>query len=496
MKNNINHSKLNWGMTLAVMAMLFPCLSFAQVRIDWQYCYGAEGSDYATSVLPTENGILVLGTVSHPQNPGMVSCELENDKDTPWLIRIDDQGEILEQQCWQRYNRNNSIRIKKAKTGDNEYYMNTHEYGEVTVRKIDDGLNEIWSREIGYFGTDMVPTDDGGVILGNSYGVLDKEYGEDSLLKLDSNGNVEWRISIGMEVKEIAQTKDGGFLVGGYIWGLGESHLLKLTPDGALEWSRTYDVTPCLIRELEDGLVLANSTYFAGEGAHGQTDIWLARTDEVGNILWSHYYGGSSFDAPSAVFPNTNGGFTVFGYTSSIDGDVQSNSDGSGSEFDLWIFQVDGSGQLLWERSIGTPLYNEYVYGVAKTGEYKYVIAANMFWEETPSGDVNCPNSTEIPNSGTNYWVLHVTDTINSAGVPESSSPIEVQVFPNPAKGTVYIQGMEPVEVLVYDAIGKLVRTIQNTNEIDVGDLPKGLYVLRITDVEGVSVTKHIIVSK
>ena len=485
MKNNINHSRLSWKSVVAIFIMLFPCFSFAQVRIDWQYCYGAEGIDYATSVLPTENGILVFGTVSRPQNPGMVSCELENNRDTPWLIRIDSQGEILEQQCWQRNHPNNSIRIKKAKTGDNEYYMNTHEYGEVTIRKIDDGLNEIWSRKIGYFGTDMVPTDDGGVILGNSYGMLDKEYGEDSLLKLDCNGNAEWRISIGMEVKEIAQTMDGGFLVGGYNWNSNESHLLKLTPDGELEWSRIYDVTPTWIRELEDGFMLANSTYFAGEGAHGKTDIWLARTDEVGNILWSHFYGGSSFDAPSAIFPNTNGGFTVFGYTYSIDGDVQSNSDGSGSESDLWIFHVDGTGQLLWERSIGTPLYNEYVYGVAKTGEYKYVIAANMFWEETPSGDVNCPNSTEIPNSGTNYWVLHVTDTINSAGVHEPLAPIAVQMYPNPTKGVLYIQGIEPVEVMVYDALGQRVKSFHSTNEIPLGDLPKGLYVIKAVAESG-----------
>jgi hypothetical protein len=225
MKDNIRQSRLNWRVVVAVVALLSPFPSFAQLRIDWQYCYGVEGSDYATSVLPTENGILVFGTVSRPQNPGMVSCELENHKDTPWLIRIDSQGKILEQQCWQRYHPNESIKIKKAKTGDNEYYMNTHEYGEVTIRKIDDGLNEIWSRKIGYFGTDMVPTDDGGVILGNSYGMLDKEYGEDSLLKLDCNGNAEWRISIGMEVKEIAQTKDGGFLVGGYIWDSNESQL-------------------------------------------------------------------------------------------------------------------------------------------------------------------------------------------------------------------------------------------------------------------------------
>lgn len=497
MKKNIKHSRICCRIAAVIFVMFAPCLSFAQVRIDWQQCYGGEGDDYATSVLPMGDGFLVFGTVSHPQSPGMVSCDSENNMSTPWLIRIDNQGEILEQQCWNGgYVSSESIRIKKAKTGSNEYYINTHSYGEVTLRKIDDGLNEIWSRKIGYFGTDIVPTDDGGVILGNSYGHLGKDYEYDSLLKLDSDGNPEWRTSIGMEVKEIAQTKDGGFLIGGYKWDSDENYLLKLSRDGLLEWSHTYDVVPKIIQEIEDGFMLACGTTFAGEGAHGRSDVWLSRIDEAGNMLWSHYYGGSMTDSPSAIYPNPNGGFTIFGSTKSIDGDVQSNNDGSGSEADLWIFQVDASGQLMWEQTIGTPVYNEYIYDVAKTAEYKYVVVGNMHWEETPSGDVNCSNSAEIQNSGENYWVLHVTDTINSAGVNEPLSPIGVQVFPNPAKSTIYIQGIEPAEVLVYNAIGQLVKTMRDTNEISVGDFPEGLYVLCITDKEGVSVTKRITVVK
>lgn len=486
MKDNIRQSRLNWRAVVAVVAMLSPFCSFGQLRIDWQYCYGVEGQDYATSILPTENGVLVFGTVHHPLNPGMVSCEVENNWRTPWLIRIDNQGGLLDQQCWQSFVTSESISIRKAKTEDNEYYMNTHEFGEVTIHKIDDGLNEIWNRRIGYFGTDMLPTDDGGVLLGNSFGHLGKEYydGEDSLLKLDRNGNPEWRISIDMKVKEIAQAKDGGFFVGGYIWDSDEHFLLKITQDGQLEWSRTYDVTPVLIQELEDGLILASSTSFAGEGAHGNSDIWLARTDEVGNVLWSHFYGGSQADAITSFCPNSNDGFTVFGYSSSNDGDVQSN----GNEYhvsNLWIFHVDASGNLVWERSIGSPSYHEYIYSVAKTGEYKYVIAANMFWEETPSGDVNCSNSAEIPNSGTNYWVLHVTDTINSADISEQLSQIGAHIFPNPTKDNVHIQGIEPLEVLVYDAHGQCIKDLHDTNEIPLGDLPKGMYLIKAVLADG-----------
>ena len=497
MKTNVKQSRLNRRALILIVTMLFPLFSFAQLRIDWQYCYGAEkSSDCATDILPTEDGFLVFGWVYSPHNPGMVACDVEKDKRTPWLIRINDQGEILNQQCWPSNYPTESIRIKKAKTSNDEYYINTYMiYDEVTIHKIDEGLNEIWSRTIGHFGTDMLPTDDGGVLLGNAYVHLDipPHPEDDSLLKLDGNGNIDWRISIGMAVKEIAQAKDGGYLIGGYSEETEKGYLLKLTQEGEMEWSHDYDVAPALIRELEDGYMLAKTTSFAGEGAHGQNDIWLARTDETGDILWSHFYGGSSYEYISSFYPNPNGGFTVFGSTRSTDGDLQGNENEYDSQ-NLWIFHVDASGQLIWERCIGTPMYDEYPYGIAKTAEYKYVIAGNMFWEETPSGDVNCSNSVEIPDSGQNYWVLHVTDTINSAGVNEPLSPVGVQVFPNPAKGTVHIQGIEPAEVLVYNTIGQMVKTMRDTNEISVGDLPEGLYVFCITDKEGVSVTKRITV--
>ncbi|MBR7093462.1 MAG: T9SS type A sorting domain-containing protein, partial [Prevotella sp.] len=37
--------------------------------------------------------------------------------------------------------------------------------------------------------------------------------------------------------------------------------------------------------------------------------------------------------------------------------------------------------------------------------------------------------------------------------------------------------------------LGQLVKTVRDTNEIPVADLPQGVYILRITDVEG---KKHV----
>ena len=68
----------------------------------------------------------------------------------------------------------------------------------------------------------------------------------------------------------------------------------------------------------------------------------------------------------------------------------------------------------------------------------------------------------------------------------------QVSVYPNPAKGNVLITGIEPAEVQLYNALGQLVKTVRGTNEINVADLPQGVYLLRIADTEGKVCTNRI----
>ena len=60
-----------------------------------------------------------------------------------------------------------------------------------------------------------------------------------------------------------------------------------------------------------------------------------------------------------------------------------------------------------------------------------------------------------------------------------------VSVYPNPAKENVLIKGIEATEVQVYNALGQLVKTVRDANEIPVAGLPQGVYLLRIADAEG-----------
>lgn len=77
-------------------------------------------------------------------------------------------------------------------------------------------------------------------------------------------------------------------------------------------------------------------------------------------------------------------------------------------------------------------------------------------------------------------------------GIEENT--VAVEVYPNPAKDFVRIEGMEAAEVQVYNALGQLVRTVQGSNEINVSDFAEGIYLLHITDAAGRSHAARVVV--
>ena len=67
-----------------------------------------------------------------------------------------------------------------------------------------------------------------------------------------------------------------------------------------------------------------------------------------------------------------------------------------------------------------------------------------------------------------------------------------VEVYPNPAAEMLYIQGLEPAEVQVFNALGQKMKSYKNTKEINVSDWAEGVYVLRITTADGKAFEKKV----
>ena len=500
METIIKHAKCGFGIAMAVLSTLIPFWSFAQVRIDWQQCYGNEGSsDYAVSIAPANDGFVVLGRIEKCHNPGLCHCD-EGTDTTPWLIKIDSVGMMAWQQCWQPWDGtdeyDNTVMIRKAVSpeGMEEYYTTANSFGTYfVINKVDGDGEVLWRRFVGITGFWMCPTADGGVILGGTDGDGGggKGIDTDDIIKLDCQGEKEWGLSLQLSENVIGlsvyQSNDEDFYALAH--SSSGAHFYKISRDGQIEWRRNfgegfYDRLYNIV-ELDDGFLLAGQSVSGMNGHHGGSDVWLVRTNKDGEVLWTYCYGGSSAEYSSDVFVNAKGGFTVFANTQSVDGDVQSNSQGETNVQKIWMFHINDMGALEWELSIGAIQHSVRCNDVIQTCDYRYVLAGWMWNEDTPSGDVNCSNSQLLPSSEYNYWVLQVTDTINSAGVSEPVLQNEMRVFPNPTNELFYIAGLEPVEVQVLDDLGQRLKTFHCTNEIHLGGLPRGLYFIKAIMEDG-----------
>ena len=129
-----------------------------------------------------------------------------------------------------------------------------------------------------------------------------------------------------------------------------------------------------LLQTRDGGYAIVGYTSSLGAG---QEDVYLVRTDSLGQALWSATYGGEGSDNGWAVIETEDGGFLIVGF---------SNSSGAG-EMDIYLVRTDAAGNMLWEQTYGGPR-SEYGWAMAQTADGGYVLAgqSNSFGEGQEDG--------------------------------------------------------------------------------------------------------------
>jgi hypothetical protein len=244
------------------------------------------------------------------------------------------------------------------------------------------------------------------------------------LVRLDSTGNMIWNMTYGgadtdcgydllplagSSVAAVGSTKSFGH-------GKRDIYLVKInSSDGSLIWSKTYggveDDDGCSIRStLDNGFVICGTTNSFGGGSN----IYLIRTDSLGDTLWTRSYGGPAGETGGAVRTLSDGGFIIVGSTGSygvgyssvylirvnqsgdtlwtatyggsradMGYDVQPTSDNGfiiagttapagQSYYDAYLVKTDSLGHLEWEKNYGGA-YEDRAYSVAVAGDGGYV---------------------------------------------------------------------------------------------------------------------------
>lgn len=126
------------------------------------------------------------------------------------------------------------------------------------------------------------------------------------------------------------------------------------------------DIAHAIINTADGGFaVFGNTTSTDGDFA-GKTeevsDMLLLKFDFKGDLEWHQTYGGSADDRGHDLIEMPSGGYTLLGYAMSSDGDASQNQ----GQHDNWVVRVDAQGTILWEKSYGF-LGHDHAYNLIAT---------------------------------------------------------------------------------------------------------------------------------
>lgn len=316
---------------LITLTVIISITKISSAQVTFQKAIGGPGSDYGASVQQTNDGGYVIAGNTSSFGAGSTDA---------YLIRTNANGDTL----W------------------------TKTYGGTDAD----------------MASCVKQTADGGFIMTGSTTSFGAGFQDVYLIKTDGNGNLLWSKAYGGALSDegfsVQQTDDGGYIIAGYTTSFGagsnDFYLIRTNALGDSLWTRTYGgIYPEWCNSVEQtgdaGYIISGYTSSFGSGSN---DIYLVKTDSAGNLQWSKTYGGTSADEAGFIRQTSDGGYIIGGWSWNF---------ASGGK-NIYVVKTDNSGDTLWSRIYDTGA-DESAYLVNETNDGGYIILSNLFLLKTGS---------------------------------------------------------------------------------------------------------------
>ena len=118
-------------------------------------------------------------------------------------------------------------------------------------------------------------------------------------------------------------------------------------------------------------------------------------------------------------------------------------------------------------------------------------------------GDASVAGAAYLQVGGTFGWYT-VTGTVPVVGlvfhdvaseVSSVTTTSEINIYPNPTTGLLNVINAENATINVYNTVGELVKTVTNTNTVDLSDVQNGTYIVKVITNDNI-VVKNIVLTK
>ena len=426
--------------------------------------------------------------------------------------------------------------------------------GDVFVVKIDASGNFLWAKTIGGSGNDWgisIAIDPIGSVYftGHFTGTADFDPGEGIfnltsagntdifVSKLDSNGNFLWAKAMGGTGSDIgfsiAVDGMGNVYTTGFFSATADFHhgagifnltsaggndifISKLDSIGNFLWAKAIGGTggdrgnaiaiDGLGNVYTTGYFSSTADFAPGAGiftltSAGNTDIFISKLDSMGNFLWAKAMGGMSGDGGNSIATNGAGNVFVTGYFKEITdfdpGSATFNLTSAGGN-DIFITELDSSGNFLWAGAIGGA-DNDMGNSIATDN------AANVYTTGYFAGAIDFDIQAGIsilPSSGGSQDIFVCKHGGITTGINEPASiDFQLAIYPNPFSAFTTLQtnvSLNNATLMVVDVFGQTVAKINNIYGQSINfnrdNLPSGLYFIQLTQNSQVIATKKIII--
>ncbi|SRX54179.1 T9SS type A sorting domain-containing protein [Aequorivita sp. CIP111184] len=503
--------------------------------IIWQKTIGGSGTDFSTAFETTSDGGFIMGGYSTSNISGE-KTENSNGGTDIWIVKTDGSGTIM----WQNTigGSGDDFLISLKQTSDGGYILGAGSDSNISGDKTENSrggldywiikLNSsgaiVWQKTYGgaqpEFDTYVVETADGGYFVG---GYSDSDISGDKTepsngqrdywaLKLDSNGAIIWQNAIGGSLidrpQAAFQTSDSGFIIGGFSTsgisgdkteanqGGSDYWIVKLNPDGTIQWQNTIggndnDSFRNMIQTTDGGYLVggyskSNISGEKTENSQGDYDYWILKLDGSGNLVWQNTIGGSGIDYLRDLKQLADNTYMISGYSNSnISGDKTENSNGG---YDYWLVKLNTSGSIISQNSIGGSADESGPY-LLPTADGNFIIFC--------SSDSNISGDKAENNRGLDdYWMFKTTPAI--LGVSQNTFESSLSAFPNPTNGAFTIdlgESFSETSVTIFNMLGQAVSTsnYKNFQTINVEiNGAAGIYLANVKTLEGKQATLKI----
>lgn len=326
---------------------------------------------------------------------------------------------------------------------------------------------------------DVIPTQDGGFATSGFGGVVGGVGSDFYIAKFDANATLQWDQFYDFGSNEsgmtIVQTPDEGYmLIGDVLQPTGNYNLglTKIDSVGNLIWNKTIrepyngGCKNAIINSLGQVVVIGEMS----TASSSSFDIYLARVSVDGDSLFSgHVVGSEAGDAGFDIYEENPNKYLVVGYNS------------NNGQSDLGVTEVDSVGNILQQTFYG---------GAGTLLDIGYSIQPSVH-----GGYIAIGRGQSDPNDDQILVVYDYFTPFLGTDTPYSLDA-NINLYPNPTSDYLNIDfevgESTKLTTELYSTDGALIRSINNGElagqqqfQIDIQDLPQGIYFVRFTTSKG-----------